>query len=76
MVISTVPITLEVSSGLNKGSNVTIKIYLSSGTSGTGSYPPSCHGWQRHIRFIPSQPPFKSPNFSIASFVYSEQVGL
>ena len=43
---------------------------------GTGSYPDPPHGWQRAMRFTPSQPPFKTPYLRIASKVYCEQVGV
>lgn len=37
---------------------------------GTGSYPWVPQGWQRAIRFIPSQVPFTTPHSRIASMVY------
>ncbi len=41
----------------------------------TGSSPPLQKGWQRKIRFTPSQVPFNTPYFATASIVYVEQVG-
>ena len=43
--------------------------------AGTGSKPPACHGWHRPIRRMPIQTPRPRPWSSIASRVYSEQVG-
>ena len=42
---------------------------------GTGSYPPRLKGWQRLMRLRASHPPFRSPYFSMASYVYCERGG-
>ncbi len=42
---------------------------------GTGSKPPGCQGWHRLRRRRPSQPPRRTPYFSIAWYMYSEQEG-
>ena len=42
---------------------------------GIGSCPDPPHGLQLAIRFIESQPPFKSPYFLSTWIEYSEQVG-
>ena len=42
---------------------------------GTGSYPPLQNGLHLAILHIPSAMPFMAPKRSIASAVYSEQVG-
>jgi hypothetical protein len=36
---------------------------------GTGSYPPGFKGWQRLMRLMDIQPPFRRPYFSMASYV-------
>ena len=44
--------------------------------SGTGSYPVlRQNGWHRKSRFVPSQIPLSTPNRSIASYAYREQLG-
>ena len=43
---------------------------------GTGSYPLPPQGWQRRIRFTPSQPPRITPYFITASIIYWLQVGV
>lgn len=43
---------------------------------GTGSYPLVPQGWQREIRLIPSQIPFKTPHSLMASMAYCEQEGV
>lgn len=42
---------------------------------GTGSYPCVPQGWQREIRFVPSQIPLNTPHSWIASIVYCEHDG-
>ena len=42
---------------------------------GTGSYPPRLKGWQRLMRLMAIQPPFRRPYFSTASYAYCEQEG-
>lgn len=44
--------------------------------SGTGSYPPFLAGVHRNKRRTAIYPPFNMPYFSMASYVYSEQVGM
>jgi hypothetical protein len=41
-----------------------------------GSYPPGCHGWQRHTRPIPFQLPRAGPYLRTASMKYSLQLGV
>jgi hypothetical protein len=44
--------------------------------SGTGSKPNLREsGWQRSSRFVPNHIPRTTPNRSIASYAYREQVG-
>jgi hypothetical protein len=47
-----------------------------SARQGTGSYPPLQNGLHRKIRLIPKNTPFPAPYRRIASYMYSEQVGV
>ena len=43
--------------------------------SGTGSYLETLKGLQRKILLIPNKVPYRGPNLSMASNIYSEHVG-